>query len=353
MKSQFLYPTLILTSIVGMGFAPLLAIASLPSETLSERDASQTLAISIANSANLSLAVSAQPKTTIAKTTQADLPTLKLGQKGTAVTLLQNTLKLRGFWRDNPTGNFDSRTEAAVKTFQQHYKLPINGVVNAATWQKLLFPPLTFSLPSRGAPGKREEAGSRSIQCPVLAEGKQGLTALVTQKNLGFTGSDRPTFWFYVPYQPKYTIEFTLKDEAEKEIFTQRIDLRGTPGIISINYPMDKPPLKMDKQHLWMLSLICNPEKRSDDRFVKGYVSRKPLTPEFINQLQLAKTPRDKIWVYAANNFWYETLTNLIAERRKNPKDRQLEDDWKKLLKIVELEVIDSQPVVNCCTAEK
>ena len=66
-------------------------------------------------------------------------PELKLGDKGSSVTKLQNMLKAAGFDPGLINGVFGASTEAAVKSFQ-FAKVPSNsgtGVVDKATWAAL------------------------------------------------------------------------------------------------------------------------------------------------------------------------------------------------------------------------
>jgi peptidoglycan hydrolase-like protein with peptidoglycan-binding domain len=70
-----------------------------------------------------------------------DPDTIKKGDKGTAVRLLQNILKDSGVptWDPGPVdGDFGPQTELAVKNFQQDLGLsPADGVVNKKTWTAL------------------------------------------------------------------------------------------------------------------------------------------------------------------------------------------------------------------------
>ncbi|GAB4533105.1 MAG: hypothetical protein Tsb0014_18140 [Pleurocapsa sp.] len=61
---------------------------------------------------------------------------LRFGSNGADVERLQQDLSNLGF--EVPVnGNFDGDTEAAVKKFQEQYKLTIDGVVGAQTGQQL------------------------------------------------------------------------------------------------------------------------------------------------------------------------------------------------------------------------
>ena len=95
-----------------------------------------------------------------------------------------------------------------------------------------------FVLPSGGAPGKRKDAASRD--CPVTAK---PLTALVPRTNIGLTISERPNFWFYMPYQPTSPTEFILLDNKKNLVYKTTFEVKNTPGIINISLPQNVEPL--------------------------------------------------------------------------------------------------------------
>ncbi|MEY3223328.1 MAG: hypothetical protein RLZZ203_2184 [Cyanobacteriota bacterium] len=59
------------------------------------------------------------------------------GDEGADVTVLQQQLKIAGFYYGNPTGVFGPITEDAVKRFQTAYQLKIDGIVGKSTLAKL------------------------------------------------------------------------------------------------------------------------------------------------------------------------------------------------------------------------
>ena len=83
---------------------------------------------------------------------------------------------------------------------------------------------LDVRLPPKGAPGDRKGGGARDGFC----SSDENLIALVPGTNLGLTVAERPTFWFYVPYERgRLEAEFWLEDregnEVSKQIFTLKI----------------------------------------------------------------------------------------------------------------------------------
>ncbi len=232
-------------------------------------------------------------------------------------------------------------------------KIPgIKPVVNPSSFQLAL----KFSLPSRGAPGSRSRkgAGVRG-SCPPLANPEEELTALVPGTNLGLTVSERPTFWFYVPYSSNnhLAVEFSLQDRDGKNLlYPQNFPLAGTPGIVSIPLPETVSPLEVGKLYHWRFTVICDPSNRLDDLTVEGGVERSLLTPELKSRLEKA-TPRERIAIYAENGLWFDALTNLVELRRTKPQDEALQQDWADLWREVRLEFITNKPIVPCCSQER
>jgi len=63
-------------------------------------------------------------------------PTLSRGSAGDQVAILQSALNRAGISVD-VTGIFGSATESAVRTFQQRQGIPVTGVVDSTTWDRL------------------------------------------------------------------------------------------------------------------------------------------------------------------------------------------------------------------------
>ncbi len=84
---------------------------------------------------------SPSPTPTPAPSTQpVDLPILRLGMHGPAVTRVQERLQGLGFYRGALDGVFGPQTEAAVKAFQRQGQLSVDGIIGPSTWQALLRP---------------------------------------------------------------------------------------------------------------------------------------------------------------------------------------------------------------------
>ncbi|MCU0567462.1 MAG: peptidoglycan-binding protein [Oculatellaceae cyanobacterium Prado106] len=82
-------------------------------------------------------ATSTQATSTQATSTQANLPLLRNGSRGDAVTLLQDLLLAQSYRPGVVDGIFGPTTEQAVRTFQKNFGLTQDGVVGSKTWLKL------------------------------------------------------------------------------------------------------------------------------------------------------------------------------------------------------------------------
>ncbi|MBX5482644.1 MAG: peptidoglycan-binding protein [Myxococcaceae bacterium] len=93
---------------------------------------------------------------------QAKLGGIGLGAKGRSVNWLQKHLEAAGYELGAQDGRFGTRTEAAVRAFQQHAKLPVTGRVDERTWSKLKNS--FFAAKSATSPAQREGEISGSVK---------------------------------------------------------------------------------------------------------------------------------------------------------------------------------------------
>jgi hypothetical protein len=240
------------------------------------------------------------------------------------------------------------RHQSSPSTPQSQPRQPLAETRNPPTTTRL-----SFTLPPKGAPGGNRGGGAAGRgDCTVV--GKAPLTALVPGTNIGLTIAERPTFWFYLPYQsnPRISVEFSLTDDRENTAYKASFQLTATPGIVGINLLPNTPGLEIGKIYRWKLKIVCDPENPREFESVDGAVERVRLEENLKQKIE-GVNGRDRVLIYAQNGLWYDTLTNLIQLRRQNPKDAQLAKDWEDLLQQspdIALDKIVNEPVVNCCT---
>jgi peptidoglycan hydrolase-like protein with peptidoglycan-binding domain len=122
----------------------------------------------------------AAKKTTVATasttpaTKRSNANYLSKGDEGENVRVLQERLRLAGFYYGNATGIFGPITEEAVKRFQNAYKLDADGIVGPATLGKL--PPVNV--------GGGEDAPKAAVERDKLRVGDRGEAVRILQEQL-------------------------------------------------------------------------------------------------------------------------------------------------------------------------
>jgi hypothetical protein len=211
-----------------------------------------------------------------------------------------------------------------------------------------------FKPPQRGLPGRREGAGTRDAIVCIQASPPQ-LTAILPETNLGLTTAAYPRFFWFAPKSKARFVEFTLSEvneqrEDQMPVYKTIFNITGMPGVASLSLPSNAaiPPLVVGRDYHWSVALICNPNDRTRDIKVDGWVQRVAPDARLTNQLAKA-TPVDHVSLYASNGLWFDTLMTLADQRCTSPKDAALISSWAALLKSVQLAAIAEQPLLQQC----
>jgi hypothetical protein len=217
---------------------------------------------------------------------------------------------------------------------------------------RLQFTPPSLPSGTTGRPIKRRDAGSSS-SCEIASgTPNEFLTALVPkQDSEALTISDRPTFWFYIPFAATEFHSMKFRLQTEDGYQTTLIPTSPEPGIIKITLPASEPVLTPNKPYRWGFFLYCqNPE--ASDRvpitfFVGGTVTRITPNAELQTQMDAIESDRDLVAFYAQQGLWYDALT-LIGDRYgTSPENASIRQDWHDLLESVELEDIATKPLIG------
>jgi Domain of Unknown Function (DUF928) len=203
---------------------------------------------------------------------------------------------------------------------------------------------------SRGRPTRRQGTGSRNGEC---AAADMRLTALVPSNNVSLAIEEHPTFWFFIPYRSHQVDkgEFSLQDEANKDIYRTSFKMSEKPGIVSVTIPSNMPPLEVNKNYRWHLKVYCNnvtnQVAKEPSDFVFGWMQRVALKPELASQLKAVNTPQGRINFYKQNGIWQSALSELAKLRVTQPQNKALINEWANFLKGMGLEDLVQQPVVG------
>ncbi|MEH1847448.1 MAG: DUF928 domain-containing protein [Nostoc sp.] len=245
-------------------------------------------------------------------------------------------------------------------------KQPTQPVKTPASPQQPTSRPV-FKLPKAPAllspiSGRRAGMASRD-DCPAVPT---PLTALVpfqegqkvatqTNKSIirvveGLTTSERPTFWFYIPYTKHLSnssAEFSLQDSAENDVYRNAIALPSKPSIIGISLPSTVASLEVDQTYHWYLKVHCNQEAPSVPVYVEGGIKRINLDSRVMQQLEATTDPRQKIIIYAKEGIWFDALNMLAKIHIYNYNNASIQQDWQSLLQSINLDNIATAPLGN------
>jgi hypothetical protein len=111
--------------------------------------------------------------------------------------------------------------------------------------------------PDRSAPGGRGEGASRGCKT-----GEGALTALVPSYGeaesalqiWGLTIAERPSFWFYIPYDPAaiQAIEFVLQTDADETLYRSEVAIPSQAGLVKVQ---PDPGLEIGKKYHWFFKV--------------------------------------------------------------------------------------------------
>lgn len=140
--------------------------------------------------------------------------------------------------------------------------------------------------------------------------------------------------------------EFVLKDENDKDVYRTNLTIPSRPGIMSFKLTGNAPELEIGKNYNWFFVIRCDPENRSQDLAVDGWIWRTELREPIANELEKSE-PRDRVKLYRQYKIWHEALTTLAELRRSNPNDSQLATEWKELLESAGQGEFAQAPLLN------
>ena len=161
-------------------------------------------------------------------------------------------------------------------------------------------------------------------------DGDEGEDDVPTEVVGGFTRTEQPTFWFYVPHVPNPDIgsgqvgvaRFVLSERIDDGLDNNpdsrpvlwdeliAFELFNHPRLIEYTLPY---ALETNKHYEWYFSVICDAEKPSRNPAVRGWIER-------------ADASEDRIW--------FENLDTLINARRSlvSGRRRDIQEAWTEVL---------------------
>ena len=196
-----------------------------------------------------------------------------------------------------------------------------------------------------GFPVHRVGGGSRG-NC-IANRGQ--LVALVPENSVGITASITPRLFFSIPETTEtHLIEFVVRNQQDELVYETLLETKNSAGIIAIELPqnLQQESLKTNENYHWYLSMICNPQKRSQDIVVEGWLKRIEIEPAVSQKLQNAK-PLEQANLYQQQGIWHDALSVVAQEQKTASQLNAAQAKWKELLSALGLEELANEPLIE------
>lgn len=204
-----------------------------------------------------------------------------------------------------------------------------------------------------GAPARRESAGTRGclLRDPD-SDAPVNLVALMPEDNVGWTTSEHPRFYWYMPFNQASFVEFTLERPAEvggtpEVIYQTRLEVTGEGGIMSLQIPEDEniPPLTVGDRYRWQVAVFCSPNSSEGEIQVDGWVERQSPDASLQDAIATA-SDAEQAGLYASNGYWFDALDQLAMLKASDPDNSEVQSRWEELLTSVNLATMACQSLL-------
>lgn len=173
--------------------------------------------------------------------------------------------------------------------------------------------------PDLGAPSARVGGGTRGgpgEALPTLEVLAPDHVAITTQKE--------PTLFWFLSAETSHFLEFTIRKEDAMEPLKE-LQLPGPhrQGIHALSLAQHGVALDPDADYRWFVSLVPDPERRSNDVLASGMIRRREPTSQLSQRLEMAG-PARAAFVYAEGGVWYDALASVSKGIESDPADAGL-----------------------------
>jgi hypothetical protein len=196
------------------------------------------------------------------------------------------------------------------------------------------------------APDNRRSAGRRT-ECNIASNNTNGDLYAIVPREPANSFEATPTLWFYVPYNTGTTpvpVRITVQSEGNSTpAYSKMISVSHTPGIIGVRLSQ---PLKSGVSYGWSFTVLC--DGKNENASVQGTMQRTQVGSGIATQLNNPSLPlKQRLDLYKQNNIWFDRLSLLAPQVSKNA---QAKLEWNALLKEIDFENLQSEPVQGLYT---
>jgi hypothetical protein len=223
----------------------------------------------------------------------------------------------------------DEKAESASETPAKELE-PVSAAPPARPIQ------LLYVAPDRGKPVKPTGGATRG------SDKKIPLMFALTPDHVGQTVSAQPSLFWYLDRIPDASmgIEFVLFDQASDEPeVAAALAAPERAGIQRIRLSDYGVELKPGAEYEWSVTLVVDPQKRSKDVVVTGWIDRIEHSGKLAARLESA-SGTSAAAIYAEEGIWYDSFAALSDQIEGNPDDANLRTQRIEVLRQVGLDQV-------------
>lgn len=152
-------------------------------------------------------------------------------------------------------------------------------------------------------------SGSRGCQSQSV-----DITPLIPKDHIPTTVSAQPVFLFLVKSKPKLPVHFSLIEPGVSQPLWEQELTVEKPGVLSVSTP-PHVNLKLGKEYVWNLVVVCNPARPSENWYIRAMVRRIPLSKQLAEKLDGAHYYYERASIFALSGIWYDAIaTSYLAQ---------------------------------------
>jgi hypothetical protein len=149
---------------------------------------------------------------------------------------------------------------------------------------------------------KATASGSRGCQGNTV-----DIISLIPTDHTPTTISNNPNFLFLVKSKPKLPVRFTLVEPGvAKPVWKEELIVERS-GILSVSTP-ENVNLETDKEYVWNLMVVCNPDRPSENYYIRASVKRVSSSQQLVREISQANSHYQKASVLARAGIWYDAI---------------------------------------------
>ena len=223
-------------------------------------------------------------------------------------------------------------TLGVLAAFVAVFLIPVNHVQAQGAGAK---DAPAYTPPQRGAPKRRVGGSSRGASDALPS------VMLLVPDHLGLTVSENPPLYWYLSKPTSVRVEITLiDDKGETPLIEYAVPNASGPAVHRIDLAAHKVSLKPDVEYQWSISVVPNPNERSNDVMAGGALKRVSPPPGLAARRAQVTDKAQLARLYAAEGIWYDAIALYSELIEQRPGDRALRESRAALLEQVGLKDI-------------